>query len=76
MLGMLKYLDDFSEAEGLNHLWNKDTATTAAKAVNNGFAARNAYLIQLPTVKGTFSFKYHRSTSWVFVGTTTTLCIV
>ena len=36
---------------------NKDTATTAAKADNNGFAARHAYLIQSPTIKGTFSFR-------------------
>ena len=35
----------------------KDTATTAVKADNNGFAARHAYLIQSPTVKGTFSFR-------------------
>ena len=35
----------------------KDTVTTAAKADNNGFAAGHAYLIQLPTVKGTFSFR-------------------
>ena len=34
-----------------------DTATTAAKAGNNGFAARHAYLIQSATVKGTFSFR-------------------
>ena len=38
-------------------MWYKDTATTAAKAGNNGFAARHAYLIQSPTVKGTFSFR-------------------
>ena len=38
-------------------MWYKDTATTAAKADNNGFAARHAYLIQSPTVKGTFSFR-------------------
>ena len=38
-------------------MWYKDTATTAVKAVNNGFAARHAYLIQSPTVKGTFSFR-------------------
>ena len=57
MLGLLKYPDDFSKARGLNQLWYKDTATTAAKADNNGFAARHAYLIQLPTVKGTFSFR-------------------
>ena len=35
----------------------KDTATTAVKADNNGFAARHAYVIQSPTVKGTFSFR-------------------
>ena len=57
MLGLLKYPDDFSKAQGLNQLWYKDTATTAAKADYNGFAARYAYLIQSPTVKGTFSFR-------------------
>ena len=57
MLGLLKYPDDFSKAQGLNELWYKDTVTTAAKADNNGFAARHAYLIQSPTVKGTFSFR-------------------
>ena len=43
--------------QGLNQLWYKDTATTAANADNNGFAARHAYLIQSPTVKGNFSFR-------------------
>ena len=38
-------------------MWYKDTTTTAAKAGNNGFAARHAYVIQSPTVKGTFSFR-------------------
>ena len=57
MLGLLKYPDDFSKAQGLNQLWYKDTATSAVKADNNGFAARHAYLIQSPTVKGTFSFR-------------------
>ena len=28
MLGLLKYPDDFSKAQGLNQLWYKDTATT------------------------------------------------
>ena len=37
-------------------LWYKNTVTTA-KADNNGFAARHAYLIQSPTVKGTFSVR-------------------
>ena len=57
MLGLLKYPDDFSKAQGLNQLWYKDTATTAVKADNNGFAVRHAYFIQSPTVKGTFSFR-------------------
>ena len=57
MLGLLKYPYDFSKAQGLNQLWYKDTATTAAKAGNNGFAARHAYLIQSATVNGTFSFR-------------------
>ena len=39
MLCLLKCPDDFSKAQGLNQLWYKDTATTAAKADNNGFAA-------------------------------------
>ena len=42
--------------KGLSQLWYNDTATTAAKADNNGFAARHTYLIQSPTVTGTFSF--------------------
>ena len=57
MVGLVKCPDDFSKAQGLNQLWYKDTATTAAKADNNGFAARHADLIQSPTVKGTFSFR-------------------
>ena len=46
MLGLLKYPDDSSKAQGLNQLWYKDTATTAVKADNNGFAVRHAYLIR------------------------------
>ena len=38
-------------------MWYKDTSITAAKADNNGFAARHAYFIQSPTVKGNFSFR-------------------
>ena len=56
MMGMLKYPDDFSRAHGLNQLWAKDTAATAVVADNSGFAVRQAYLIQKPTAKGTFSF--------------------
>ena len=57
MLGLLKYPDDFSKAQGLNQPWYIDTSTTATKADNNEFAARHAYRIQSPTVKGTFSFE-------------------
>ena len=57
MLGLLKYPDEFLKAQGLNQLRYKDTATTAVRADNNGFAARHAYLIQSPTVKGTLSFR-------------------
>ena len=57
MHGLLKYPDDFSKAQGLNQLWFKDTATTAVKADNNGFASRHSYLIQSPPVKGTLSFR-------------------
>ena len=56
MLGMLKYPDAFAKAQGLNQLWIKDTASTAAIADNTGFAVRQAYLIKKPTAKGTFSF--------------------
>ena len=58
MLGLLKYPDDFSKAQGVNQLWYKDPGTTAAKGDNNGFAARHAYvIIQSQTMKGTFSFR-------------------
>ena len=57
MLGLLKYPNDFALAQGLNQLWCKDSSATAAlDAVNVGFATRQAYLIQKPTTKGTFSF--------------------
>ena len=56
MLGMLKYPNDFQLAQGLNQLWYKDSAATAVIADNTGFAVRQAYLVQKPTAKGTFSF--------------------
>src|SRR6188768_2819223 len=57
MLGLLKYPNDFALAQGLNQLWCKDSSATAAlDAVNVGFASRQAYLIQKPTTRGTFSF--------------------
>ena len=54
MLGLLKYSDDFSKAQGLNQLWQKDTSTTAVIADNEGFKIRQSYLIQSPTTKMTF----------------------
>jgi len=57
MLGLLKYSDDFSKAQGLNQLWQKDTTATAVIADNVGFKVRQEYLIQSPTAKGTFSFR-------------------
>ena len=58
MLGLLKYPDDFSKAQGLNQLWYKDTATTEVKADNNGFSARHAYLIQSPPLKIPFLLEF------------------
>ena len=57
MLGLLKYSDDFSKAQGLNQLWQKDTTSTAVVADNEGFKIRQSYLIQQPAVKGPFSFR-------------------
>ena len=58
MLGLPKDPDDFSKAPGLKQLWYKDTSTTAAKADNNEFAARHAYLLQSSSVEGTFLLEY------------------
>ena len=76
MLGLLKYPDDFSKAQGLNHLWCKDTATTAAKVDKNGFAARHAYIIHDQPLRKHFLLEFHRSTYLVFVRTMTKLCMV
>ena len=76
MLGLLKYPDDLSKAQGLNQLWHEDTLTTAANADNNGFAARHAYLIQSPTVKGTFSFRIPLKHIFDYLRTMTKLCMV
>ena len=56
-LGLLKYSDDVSRAQGLNQLWKKDTAASAVAADNAGFSARHKYIVQLPTTKGSFSFR-------------------
>ena len=76
MLDLIKYPDNFSKAQGFNQLWYKDTATTAAKADNNAFAARHAYLIQSPTVKGAFSFRIPMKHIFGFCEDLTKLCMV
>ena len=75
MLDLLKYPDDVSKAQRLNQLWYKDTATTAVKFDNNGFAARHAFLIQSPNVNGTFSFRIPMKYIFGFLSTITILCI-
>src|SRR5688572_7783315 len=55
MKGMLVYGYDFSNAEGLNICWQKDTTVAAADA-NTGFAARRLMIIRRPDPIGNFSF--------------------
>ena len=57
MLGLLKYLDDFSESKGLNQLWYKDTTNTAVLADNVGFKIRHDYIITNSRPRGSFSFR-------------------
>jgi len=60
MLGLLKFPDDFQKSTGLNQLWYKDTGTDASISgnnENNGFVARQEYIIRKPDPKGTFSFR-------------------
>jgi len=60
MLGLLKFPDDFHKSTGLNQLWYKDAGTDASIAgdnINNGFVARQEYIIRKPDPKGTFSFR-------------------
>ena len=61
MLGLLKYLDDFTKSQGLNQLWlpdtNIDNNNEANKVENLGYKKRNEYIIQTSDPKGTFSFK-------------------
>ena len=57
MLGLLKYLDDFSKSKGLNQLWYKDTMSTAVLADNVGFKIRQYYIINNSRPRGSFSFR-------------------
>ena len=57
MLGLLKYPDDFTKSEGLNHLWTPDTNNDADIIHNLGYKKRHSHIILRPDPKGTFSFK-------------------
>jgi len=60
LLALLKFPGDFQKSTGLNQLWYKDAGTDASLAgnnKNNGFAARQEYIIRKPDPKGTFSFR-------------------
>jgi len=60
MLGLLKFPDDFQKSKALNQLWYKDSgkdASIVGANQNNGFLARQQYIIQKPNTKGTFSIR-------------------
>ncbi|XP_065682356.1 uncharacterized protein LOC136095555 [Hydra vulgaris] len=54
MLGMLKYPNDYQQSKAMNQLWFKDNTTTADLVNNTGFSARQQFIIQKPTTKGSF----------------------
>ena len=57
MLGYLKYPVEFQLGEGMNQLWQRDTADSTDPALNTGFRNRQNYIItQSDVAKGTFSF--------------------
>ncbi|XP_065679090.1 uncharacterized protein LOC124814492 [Hydra vulgaris] len=56
MLGMLKYPNDFQQSKAMNQLWFKDNIATANLVNNAGFLARQQFIIQKPTTKGSFEF--------------------
>jgi len=59
-LGLLKFPDDFQKSKGLNQLWFKDNGTDVSIAgnnINNGFVARQEYIIRKLDPNGRFSFR-------------------
>ena len=56
MLGYLKYPVEFQLGEGMNQLWQRDTADSTDPATNTGFRNRQNYIITQSDAKGTFSF--------------------
>ena len=56
MLGYLKYPVEFHLGEGMNQLWQRDTADSTDTTLNTGFKSRQDYIIKQSADKGTFSF--------------------
>ena len=57
MKGLLKYSNDFSQNQGLNQCWIKDSEDGAASVTTNpGFKTRQSYIIKSPAPKGSFGF--------------------
>ena len=54
--GLLKYSEDYTTSQGMNHCWMKASSDIADQATNAGFKARQNYIIKGPTPNGSFSF--------------------
>ena len=63
MLGLLKYPDDFSESQGLNQLWYKDTSPTPDDT-NLEWDIIKKYIINNSDPKGSFSFRVPLKHIW------------
>ena len=75
MLGLPKYPDDFSKAQGFNQLWYKDTATTAVKpTIMDLLQCMHISSSHQPSLVP-FLLEFKRRTSLVFVRTMTKLCM-
>ena len=55
MFGMVKQPFDYAKGTGLNECWYPDT-TAVAEAGNIGFKARQVYIVNKPTPRGSFCF--------------------
>ena len=56
MLGLLKYMEDFSRSKGLNQSWCKDT-TNVANNQNTGWWIRHTHIFNNSDENGKFSFR-------------------
>ena len=59
MLGYLKYPVEFQLGEGMNQLWQRDTADSADPAVNTGFRSRQDYILNKAQIKERFHSVSH-----------------